>query len=120
MSAPAIVRCTGNATEGEHYQLPAEKRIAGDPRQTVWNHYSDPSGRFSTGIWHSEPGKWHIRYSEHEYCRVLQGVSVIRDAQGQATQVVAGDEFVIPRGFCGTWEVVEATRKVYVIYQPEE
>jgi uncharacterized cupin superfamily protein len=24
----------------------------------------------------------------------------------------------MPRGFRGTWEVVEATRKTFVIYQP--
>jgi uncharacterized cupin superfamily protein len=29
-----------------------------------------------------------------------------------------GDRFVMPRGFRGTWEVVEATRKTFVIYQP--
>lgn len=28
-----------------------------------------------------------------------------------------GDEFVIPRGFEGVWEVVERTRKTYVIYE---
>jgi hypothetical protein len=28
-----------------------------------------------------------------------------------------GDEFVIPRGFVGTWQVVEKTRKTYVIYE---
>jgi uncharacterized cupin superfamily protein len=34
--------------------------------------------------------------------------------------VVAGDEFVIPRGFEGVWEVIERTRKVYVIYEGAE
>jgi uncharacterized cupin superfamily protein len=34
---------------------------------------------------------------------LLQGVSVITDAQGRAVTVAAGDRFVIPRGFVGTW-----------------
>ena len=32
----------------------------------------------------------------------------------------AGDSVVVPRGFIGTWEVVEPTRKIYVIYEPGE
>jgi uncharacterized cupin superfamily protein len=32
----------------------------------------------------------------------------------------AGDSVVIPRGFVGTWEVVEPTQKIYVIYESGE
>jgi len=104
----------------EEYRLPEGKRISGDPQQVVWNAYSDAARRFSAGIWQSEVGKWRIRYTEEEYCDLLQGVSVITDAQGRAVTVTAGDRFVIPRGFVGTWEVVEPTRKIYVIYEPGE
>lgn len=48
-----------------------------------------------------------------------RGTSIISDAQGVAVTVSAGESFVIPRGFSGTWEVVEPTRKIYVIYEPE-
>lgn len=101
----------------EEYLLPAEKLITGNPRQAVWNAYSGSDAKFSAGVWQSEIGKWRIRYTEEEYCHVLEGVSVITDAHGQAVTVTAGDRFVIPRGFIGTWEVVEPTRKIYVIYE---
>ena len=77
------------------------------------------SGRFSSGIWQSEIGKWRIAYTEEEYCRILEGTSIISDAQGAEVTVAAGESFVIPRGFSGTWEVVEPTRKIYAIYEPE-
>jgi uncharacterized cupin superfamily protein len=48
---------------------------------------------------------------------MLEGVSVITDEQGYAVTVAAGDSFVIPRGFVGSWEVVEATRKNFIIYE---
>jgi uncharacterized cupin superfamily protein len=48
---------------------------------------------------------------------MLQGTSIITDAQGVATTVTAGQSFVMPRGFVGTWEVVEATTKRFVIYE---
>jgi uncharacterized protein len=101
----------------DEYHLPAEKLISGNPTQVAWNCYTDASGKFFTGIWQSEPGKWRIRYTEEEYCHLLQGVSVITSLDGRSLTVRAGDRFVIPRGFTGTWEVIEATRKIYVIYE---
>jgi len=103
---------------GEEYLLPPERLLEGNPRQTVWLHFTDGTGRFMAGIWHSERGRWKIRYTEEEYCRLLEGVSVITDQAGGAVTVRAGDEFVIPSGFVGTWEVVEPTRKRFVIYEP--
>ena len=38
-------------------------------------------------------------------------------AAADAVTVSAGESFVVPRGFVGTWEVVEPTKKTYVIYE---
>lgn len=104
----------------EEYFLPAEKLIQGNPRQNLWVYYSDESGKFSSGIWQSEPGKWNISYTEEEFCQLLEGTSIITDSQGNSVTVSQGDDFVIPRGFVGTWEVVETTRKIFVIYESGE
>lgn len=105
-------------TRGEDYYLPAEKLISGNPRQTLWPQYAAAGGRFFAGVWYSEIGTWRVAYTEEEYCQILEGVSVITDANGSRVTVRAGDRFVMPRGFVGTWEVVEPTRKHYVIYEP--
>jgi uncharacterized cupin superfamily protein len=119
MAAPAIHSFSASDhSPGEEYFVPAEKLLQGNPKQTVWLHYTDASGKFMAGIWHSERGCWRILYTEEEYCRVLEGVSVITDQAGTALTVRAGEEFVIPAGFVGTWEVVEPTRKQFVIYEP--
>lgn len=115
---PVVKLPSTPAAEPEHYHLSAEKLIAGNPRQTVWMHYSDPSGKFFVGEWHSEVGTWRIAYTEEEHCRMLEGTSAITDAQGHAVTVTAGDAFVVPRGFVGTWQVVVPTRKAFVIYEP--
>jgi uncharacterized cupin superfamily protein len=118
MAAACVKRFPGVLGRGEEYSLPQEKLLQGNPRQTAWVHYTDPTGRFTAGIWHSECGRWKILYTEEEYCQVLEGVSVITDQAGTAVTVRAGEEFVIPAGFSGTWEVVEPTRKRFVIYEP--
>lgn len=117
MNIAAIVDFATATTAAEHYRPAAEKVLKGDPEQSVRNHYSSPCGQFSSGIWEGAVGQWTVNYSEHEYCEILQGVSVLRDSEGNAKTLRTGDRFVIPAGFSGTWEVLEATRKVYVIFE---
>jgi len=120
MSAPHIIRLVEEsllASEPIEYLPAPEKIMSGHPRQRVWSQYSDASQKFSVGIWECEPGAWRVRYTEEEYCRVVMGRSLLTSADGVVREVVAGDEFVIPRGFEGVWEVLERTRKVYVIYE---
>lgn len=99
------------------YRVPPDRLISGDPLQTVWLEYEDASAQFSAGIWSSEVGEWRIRYTEEEYCHILEGRSVITDEAGHAYTAVAGSEFTIPAGFIGTWRVEEPTRKRFVIYE---
>ncbi|MEJ0008335.1 MAG: cupin domain-containing protein [Steroidobacteraceae bacterium] len=89
--------CAAELGAGEEYFLPAEKLLQGNPRQTLWLQYTDPSGQFMAGIWHSERGRWKVLYTEEEFCQVLEGLSVITDQTGIPLTVGAGDEFVIPR-----------------------
>lgn len=109
----------GSAESPSERSMPAaEKVISGQPWQSARNHYSSPCGRFHSGEWQSEPGHWRIHYTEFEYCEILDGVSVIHADDGGQKTVRAGDRFVIPAGFVGSWEVREACRKNYVIFQP--
>jgi uncharacterized cupin superfamily protein len=68
-------------------------------------------------MWRSEVGTWHVNYTEEEHCQMLEGVSVITRAGGEAVTLRAGDNFVVPRGFVGTWEVVERTTKRFVMFE---
>lgn len=107
----APVSTDGIAPETER---PApDKLLAGDPVHTTWN-IEDVGGLYC-GIWQSTPGKWKVSYDEWEYIRILEGVSILTDADGHATTLRAGDSWIIRPGFAGTWEVVETTVKDYVI-----
>ncbi len=113
-----LIDFASTQTAAEHYRPAAEKIIAGDPTQWVRNHYSSPCGQFSTGIWGAEPGHWQVSYSEQEYCEILSGESILHDQQGGQRRLITGDRFVIPAGFAGSWEVIQPTTKVYVIFEP--
>lgn len=91
--------------------------LSGSPRTTLQNYYSDADNRFFAGVWESTPGKWRVSYTEEEFCTLLTGKAVLTGEDGHAETFVAGDAFVIPSGFVGTWETVEPVRKFYAIYQ---
>lgn len=90
-----------------------QKVLAGDPVHSTWN-IEERDGLYC-GLWQSTPGKWRITYDEWEYCRILDGVSVLTGDDGSQMTVRAGDSFIIRPGYTGTWEVIETTRKDYVI-----
>jgi uncharacterized cupin superfamily protein len=117
MSTRAVLELDALTVAAEEYHLAPEKLIEGNPKQTVWMHYTDPSGQFLVGIWRSEPGKWRVAYTEEEFCHLLEGVSVITSEAGHSVTVRAGESFVVPRGFVGTWEVVETSVKRFVIHE---
>ena len=110
---PLLLPVTRTGTAPETSRPDPTKIIAGDPVHTTWN--VEERGNVFAGLWHSTPGKWRVSYDEWEYFRLLEGVSVITDADGHTTTLRAGDAFIIRPGFVGTWEVLDATLKDYVI-----
>jgi uncharacterized cupin superfamily protein len=109
----AFHRLTPAAAAPEVSRPAPEKVLAGDPVHTTWN--AEERGGLYAGIWESTPGTWRISYDEWEYCRILSGRSILTEDGGTAHEVRAGDSFLIRPGFRGTWQVVETTRKDYVI-----
>lgn len=102
------------AVEPEIGEPAADRLIAGTPRFRTWN-VEEADGGLYAGVWESTPGKWRIIYDEWEYFHILSGYSVVTEDGGAAVHLRAGDSMVLRPGFKGTWEVVETTRKDYVI-----
>lgn len=92
----------------------ADRLISGEPRFTTWN-IEEAEGGVYAGIWQSTPGKWRIVYDEWEYFHILEGHSVVTEEGGEPIHLKAGDRLILRPGFKGTWEVLETTRKDYVI-----
>jgi uncharacterized cupin superfamily protein len=117
MNEPVRIVLLDRLLTGESSNPAPERILSGIPRARVANQYADPSEQFFCGIWTSTAGKWRVRYTEHEFCVVLEGRMRIESLDGDRHDVRAGDAFVVPAGFEGTWEVTEPSRKWYAIFE---
>lgn len=96
---------------------PAPDRVVkGDPTSRTWVLDEAEDGRLVSGVWEATAGAWRISYDEWEFCTIVSGTSILHEDGVEAPHVLrAGDSFVIRPGFTGIWEVVETTRKVFVV-----
>ncbi len=92
----------------------ADRLIAGEPQFATYNVEETSDGLYA-GVWEATPGKWRIVYEEWEYFHILDGYSIVTEDGKEPIHLKAGDRLIIRPGFSGTWEVVETTRKDYVI-----
>lgn len=111
-----IAFATSSAASSTYRPAP-ERILAGDPAQTATLHFTSEDGRFSAGTWGAERGTWRVVFTESEFCHLLEGVIVVIDEAGERTTFRAGDAFVSPAGFTGTWEIVEPARKLFAFYE---
>lgn len=91
-----------------------DRLISGTPQFRTWN-FEEADGGIYAGIWESTPGKWRVVYEEWEYFHILEGYSVLTSDSGEVHHLRPGDSLILRPGFAGTWEVVETTRKDYVV-----
>lgn len=94
--------------------------LHGDPKQSGFFTNTEPDGNFVTGIWACMPGKYRVdRYHAdcYEFGHILEGKVRITDSEGNSAEYKAGDTIVTPKGFKGTWEVLEPFRKVLAVYK---
>ncbi len=116
---PAIVSFSLQDTAVELDYPRAERRVAGNPQRSTWNHFTNDSGEVFSGVWASEVGSWRIEFGarEDEFFCVIEGRCRITDTAGHASEAGPGQSLVIPAGFKGVFEVLEPMKKHYVIVE---
>ena len=119
MSRITVMRTEGEgAPTVEHGQTPKEIYISGATDSRTWNHFSGEEGRLNCGIWERSPGKVRAHFEYWEFFHVIEGKVVITNEDGETWTIRKGDAVIIPAGFKGTWDTVEAVRKHYVTLGP--
>jgi uncharacterized cupin superfamily protein len=73
MSAHPKIVVLDRLQTGESANPSPANILAGIPRARVSNQYAEPTHQFFCGIWTSTAGKWRVRYTEHEFCVIIEG-----------------------------------------------
>lgn len=87
--------------------------------EQAWNRLVTAGG-VAIGSWHGEPGRLRIDDQPHDELSVIQAgrVAIVTD-DGARSEFGPGDAFVLRAGFCGVWETLEPTDKVYALQVPQ-
>ena len=110
----------GQLSQGEatiDYPRP-DRLVKGNPERLTYSLYEHL--HMSCGVWQCEVGAWNIQFAENkqEFFQVIEGVVRIHDAKTNTfIEVTAGNAGIIPPAFIGTFEVLEAVKKYYVIVE---
>jgi uncharacterized cupin superfamily protein len=111
---------TGATTPAEFDRPRPDRLASGNPLRTTWNRFERDG--MSAGTWACEPGAWRIDFADDtdEFFHVIDGRIRITDDAGPAREFGPGDACVIPAGFKGLFEVLEAVNKNYVFVRRSE
>ncbi len=94
-----------------------ERLVKGNPERHTQSLYEHPN--MNCGFWQCEVGAWRIEFADNkqEFFQVIEGVVHLHDMDGQYIEVLAGQAGIIPPGFKGIFEVIEAVNKYYVVVE---
>lgn len=85
---------------------PSDTPLAGAQHPHAYTAYRDPSGVFTAGVWACDAGTLRIEdLAIDEACYLIEGEVIITDRHGNSERFVAGEAFLLKRGFVGTWHM---------------
>lgn len=96
-----------------------DRLVTGNPQRQTWTHYNSSATGMEAGIWACEPGAWRIAFADNkeEFFSVIRGIVRLHDDAGKIVEVKTGESAIIPAGFTGMFEVVEAVEKYFVLVE---
>lgn len=84
------------------------------PTTSSTNFYHN--GYVSAGAWSCSPGSFPVHDLKHtEAFHLLEGICFVTNMDGSAQKCVAGDTVVLPKGWSGSWDIIETVKKVCTI-----
>jgi uncharacterized cupin superfamily protein len=97
---------------------PSDTAVEGACHPRGYTAYTDPGGVFTAGVWACDAGTLEIRdLAIDEACYLIEGAVVITDHLGNSETFEAGEAFLLPRGFTGTWHMPRPIRKYNAMYK---
>ena len=93
---PKVVSFQDPLPEPQRYRPQADRILSGDPAQAAINLFKSADGRFNSGIWEAQPGKWRVVFTESEFCHLLAGVIVVTGDDGSAAHLQGWRRIRVP------------------------
>ncbi|ANF81449.1 hypothetical protein A3K93_04080 [Acinetobacter sp. NCu2D-2] len=95
-----------------------DRLVKGNPKRLTESLYEHPN--MNCGIWQCEVGAWNIVFAENkqEFFTLIEGIVRLHHAETNTfVEIKAGEAGVIPPSFKGTFEVIEAVKKYFVVVE---
>jgi len=97
---------------------PSDTPMQGARHPSGYTAYTDPTGVFTAGVWACDAGTLRIEnLAIDEACYLIEGEVIITDSQGNSERFVAGEAFLLHRGFVGTWHMPGPIRKYNAMFR---
>jgi uncharacterized cupin superfamily protein len=97
---------------------PSDTPVAGAGHPVGYTAYTDPSGVFTAGVWACDAGTLEINdLAIDEACYLIEGEVIITDQHGNTERFVAGEAFLLHRGFVGTWHMPMPIKKYNAMFR---
>jgi uncharacterized cupin superfamily protein len=88
----------------------------GEPAESIRRLHEDGGAEF--GVWECQPGRFPTaKDGVSELMHVIAGSARVYGSDGSVHELRAGDTFLAPDGWSGEWEILEPTRKLYVLWK---
>ncbi|GAB5413567.1 MAG: cupin domain-containing protein [Congregibacter sp.] len=85
-------------------------------RGLIINEHDDGS---EAGIWECTPGTWTRQIMDAELSTFVKGHAIVHHENGETYDIHAGDTVYFDEKSCGTWEILETSRKTYLTFKRE-
>jgi hypothetical protein len=95
--------------------------IGGIPEQQINNYYTDATGQFTVGLWHSTPFERPVyEFDRFDLMMITKGVATISDGAGDDQVFKAGEAAFVPKGAQYKWMNDEPVSKIYCAFTPND
>ncbi|MFD6700394.1 MULTISPECIES: cupin domain-containing protein [unclassified Microbacterium] len=85
-------------------------------REAEREDHVDTRNGIEVGVWEGTAGRFPARRDGYtEICQILSGHAILHTDGGGDVELNVGDTIVMPTGWTGSWEMLEPTRKLYII-----
>jgi uncharacterized cupin superfamily protein len=115
---PAVRSTSIRPEDLEPAPIRPEWVIAGQPLARAAELAASPDGTCTTAHWDCTAGTFHWFFWVEETIHILEGEVTVRDAEGQASVLRAGDVAVMPANAWMVWQVERYVRKLAVCRYP--